>query len=214
MFFTREELVQIEASSQEQLKAIAKHRDRKLDDLHARQRNIVADIDYLAQNKISLLRTAGMSAEDIQREQARLEGSLAQVHEEIRIYGESAPDMLSYYLRFSELIKNASHYFGHALDSERREITTLLFTELVLKDKALVEYEAKDGFSDILARIRVTGSADWTKLEPLCSLESPIFTSARPSRDLPHPRPHCSGLGVGASSCASLWALPCVRRPR
>jgi hypothetical protein len=34
----------------------------------------------------------------------------------------------------------------------------LLFTELVLTNKTLVKYEAKNGFDDILARIRVTGS--------------------------------------------------------
>ena len=160
LHFTDEELLEIEAHSKDQLSVVSERRNKKLADLHAKQRNILADVDYLTQNKVTLLRTGSMTPEDIRSEQGRLEQKLSLVHEEIRIYGESAQDTLNYYLRFSELVKNASLYFEYALDNERHEIVTQMFTELVIKNKTLAKYDAKDGFDDILSRIRLTGSAD------------------------------------------------------
>ena len=51
---------------------------------------------------------------------------------------------------FSELVKNANLYYKHALDSEKREIATQVFSELVFSDKKLANYNAKEGFEALL----------------------------------------------------------------
>jgi hypothetical protein len=99
-----------------------------------------------------------MTPEVITSEEIRLNGLLKSVHEEIRAYGESAQEMLQYVISFSELVKNASLYFQHALDSERRDIATQVFYELVIKNKNVEDYRGKDGFEALLGRVRLSGS--------------------------------------------------------
>lgn len=151
--FSDEELAEINEKAKTELGKISERRDKTLDDLHGKQRIILADLDYIAQNKITLLRTGSMDAETMQSEQSRLEAKLASVAEEIKIYAESAPEMLRYVLAFSELAKNAGLCFEHALDSERREITASVFSELIFKNRELVGYEAREGFAALLGRI-------------------------------------------------------------
>ena len=57
IYFSDVELAYIESKAKTELAAIAKTRDKKLDDLHLRQRTILADIDYLTQNRITLPRS-------------------------------------------------------------------------------------------------------------------------------------------------------------
>ena len=71
--------------------------------------------------------------------------------------------MLRYVITFSELVKNATLYYEHALDSEKREIITQVFSELVFNKRKLVKYKAKDGFEAILNRNWVSGSAARTR---------------------------------------------------
>ena len=156
--FTEEEKAEIERDAKGELAKISEHRDKTLDDLHAKQRTILADIDYIVQNKITLLRTGSMDAEGIMQEQRRLEDKLALVNKDITVYAESEPEMLKYVLTFSELVRDAGLHFEHALDNEKREIATLAFTELVFKDRQLVSYEAQDGFKALLQRKADTDS--------------------------------------------------------
>ncbi|HEV3245052.1 MAG TPA: recombinase family protein [Candidatus Paceibacterota bacterium] len=157
IYFTEDELAEIERRAAVELAAVADQRDKKLQDLHARQRNLLADIEYITQNRISLIRTGGMTPDAVVAEETRLNGALNVVHEEIRAYGESAQEMLRYVISFSELVRNASTYFKYALDSEKREIATQVFYEIVVTDKKVENYVAKDGFDALLRRVGVTG---------------------------------------------------------
>ena len=150
--FTEDELLEIEGVMKSEMSKISKNRDKVMADLQTRQRTINADIDYIVQNKITLLRTGTMDADAIREEQKRLEAKLAVINNEIKVYAESIPEMLRYIMTFSEVVKDAGVYFKFALDSEKREITSLVFTELVFKDRQLISYEANDGFKALLKR--------------------------------------------------------------
>lgn len=152
VYLTDEELHDIEKGAKTELAKIADNRDRTIDDLQKKQRTILADIDYLVQNKVTLLRTGSMDAETIREENVRLESKLALVNAEITAYAESAPEMLNYVITFSEIAKDAGLFFKYALDSEKREIASIVFTELIFKDKELISYTAKDGFEALLQR--------------------------------------------------------------
>ena len=43
-------------------------------------------------------------------------------------------------------------YFKYALDSEKREIATIIFTELVFSNRVLIKYDAYEGFDALLKR--------------------------------------------------------------
>jgi site-specific DNA recombinase len=156
--FTDEELAEIEAGAKEGLARVSAQRDRELADLHAKQRRIAADLSYLAENRVTILRTGVMTAEAVRSDEERLEAELERVNAEIAARGASAQEMLDFTIAFSELVKNASSYFEHALESEKRELTTEVFSELVFKDRRLAKYEAKEGFVALLKRKRQTGS--------------------------------------------------------
>ena len=162
VYFTDEELADIESQARNELDRLSQNRDKKLIDLQTKQRNIMADLDYLTQSRITLMRSSGWTPQYIASEERRLGALLDGVHEEIRIYGESAGEMLKYVIKFSELVKNASLYFKLALDSERQEIATAIFTELIFKDRQLVSYKAKDGFASLLSLKQAVDSDDQT----------------------------------------------------
>ena len=65
---------------------------------------------------------------------------------------ESAEAMLDYVISFSELVKNAYLYYKHALDSEKQELASNVFSELVIYNRKLRSYKAKEGFEALLNR--------------------------------------------------------------
>jgi hypothetical protein len=156
--FTDEELAAIETGAKSGLKQVSAQRDRELQDLHAKQRRIAADLGYLSENRITILRTGVMSPDALRCDEERLKAEMEHVNAEITARAVSAREMLDFTIAFSELVKNASLYFEHALDSERRQLTAEVFLELVFKDRVLVKYNAKDGFDALLRRNRATGS--------------------------------------------------------
>lgn len=157
MYFTDEELIEIEEKTKKGIDTIAIKRNNELDDLHNQKKRVFADLDYLTKNKITLLRTESMGLNDIKRDTDRLTRELADIESKIAIYSESVTEILDYIVSFSELVKNASLYYRFALDSEKHELVKNMFTELVFEDRELVKYEAKDGFDALLARERVNG---------------------------------------------------------
>ena len=158
VYFTDAELLEIEGVMKSEMAKIATNRNKVMDDLQGRQRTIIADIDYIVQNKVTLLRTGAMDADTVREEQKRLEAKLMVVSEEIKTYAESVPEMLKYIMTFSEVVRDAGLYFKYALDSEKREIASLVFGELVFKDRQLISYEARDGFKALLQRRSVSFS--------------------------------------------------------
>ncbi len=149
---TDTEIAETEVYAHRELATIAEERDKKLADFIKRQQNIMANIDYLTQERITLLRTGAMDGQSITQEQARLEGQLAAVQGDIRAYSESAKDMLRFVMTFSALAKEASIHYKLALDSEKRDLVMQVFSELTFVDGRLVNYRAKDGFDALLRR--------------------------------------------------------------
>lgn len=133
-------------------------RNKALDDLYTQQKRVFADLDYLTKNKITLLRTNSMSIESLKSDEDKLTAEMNAINLQIAIYGETAQEMLRYVLTFSELVKNAALYYGFALDSEKRELATEVFTELIFHDGKLAAYKAKDGFDALLKRAVLSGS--------------------------------------------------------
>ena len=124
-----------------------------------------------------------MTPEAVRSEEERLKTDMERVNADITARGASAREMLDFTITFSELVKNASLYFEHALDSEKREITTQIFYELVFKDRTLVKYSAKDGFAALLKRNRATGSPV-TLVYELCDIYPKVRLSMNAVREL------------------------------
>ena len=152
MYFTDKELKEIEAKTKTELGVIAANRNKELDDLHVQQKKWLADMDYLATNKLTLLRTNTMDISAIQDEESRISLKLAEIEVKMRAQAESAEAILDYVISFSELVKNAALYYKHALDTEKQEVAMNVFSELVFDGRKLVSYKAKEGFEALLNR--------------------------------------------------------------
>jgi DNA invertase Pin-like site-specific DNA recombinase len=176
--FTDEELAAIESGAKSGLEKVSAQRDRELEDLHAKQRRIAADRGYLAENRITILRTGAMSPQALKSDEERLKVGMEEVSAEIAARATSAQEMLDFTIAFSELVKNQSLYFDHALDSEKRQLTMEVFSELVFKARSLVKYRAKDGFEALLRRNRITGSPV-TLISELCAIYPAVRLSMR-----------------------------------
>ncbi|NMB47928.1 recombinase family protein [Candidatus Kuenenbacteria bacterium] len=148
--FTDEELMEIEERAKGSLDNINQERNSELDDLNNERKRIYADLNYLTKNKITLLRNNVMSIEDIGEQESKLKQELEMVEQKTAAHKEAAGEMLNYIVTFSELVKNASLYYKHALDSEKREIATQVFSELVFNNKILANYNAKEGFEALI----------------------------------------------------------------
>lgn len=156
--FTDDEVREIERRAKSELGTIAIKRDKELDDLNSQRKKVFGDLDYLMSNKLTLLRTNAMRIEDMLADEQRLNTRLKEIDGKITAYEETAQEMVKYVITFSELVKNASVYYEFALDNEKREIVTEVFTELVFSGRKLDKYTAKEGFEALLCKDWLSGS--------------------------------------------------------
>jgi site-specific DNA recombinase len=150
--FTKDELKEINKRAKTGLDNINTNRSKELDDLNIQRKRVYDDLNYLTKNKITLLRNKAMAIEQINQEEIRLKNELTGIDKKTTAHQEGASEMLKYIVTFSELVKMANLYYKHALDTEKREIATQVFTELIFENKKLVNYVAKDGFKALLER--------------------------------------------------------------
>lgn len=149
--FSEAEIAEIESGAKSGIDKIAAKRESELADLERERKRIYGDLDYLMKNKITLLRNGVSTPEEYAKDVARLEGELTNVRERMNVYQEAAHDMLQYILTFSELVKMASQYYEHALDTEKRELVTQVFSELVFYG-GQYQFSPKDGFLALFSR--------------------------------------------------------------
>jgi site-specific DNA recombinase len=145
------ELAVLETNSRVALDKITEKRNKELADLHRNHCKILDDLDYLAKDKLSLLRTGIYTPHQILEEEGRLTILLAEVKSKIDACSDSAKAMLDYVIAFSELVKNASEYYIYALDTEKRDLAVQVFSELYIESGEL-KYVAKYGYDALLRR--------------------------------------------------------------
>lgn len=168
IYFTDEELAEIEAGAKTGLDKISEKRNNELTDLERERKRIYGDLDYMKKNKITLLRNNVSTIDEYSKDVERLEQELSVNAQKMEIYRESEHEMLKYVITFSELVKMASEYYKHALDSEKREIVAQVFSELILFDLSF-QFIPKDGFSALFLRHEQNKSAQTTLDATSCS---------------------------------------------
>ena len=150
--FTNDEKREIETRANLELDNIDSKRGKELDDLNKERKRIYADLNYLSKNKITLLRNETMSIEHLAEEEKKLNKELDLIEEKTGAHKETAGEILKYIITFSELVKMASTYYKHALDTEKREIATQVFTELTIANGKVLNFKAKEGFEALFKR--------------------------------------------------------------
>ena len=150
--FTDEEKMEIEARANFELDNISVKREKELDDLNNERKRIYADLNYLTKNKLTLLRNGTMSIDDITKDEKRLNKELEEIENKTAAHKEAAGEMLKFIITFSELVKMANLYYEQALDTEKHEIVTQVFSELIIEGKKIASFTAKEGFAALFKR--------------------------------------------------------------
>ncbi len=149
--FTDEEIAEIKARADIGLNRAATMREKQRNDLERTFERVRDDLAYLKRERVTLLRTGAMDPETFASEVQRLELESQEVQKRIGEARESEEEMLKTVLEFSELIKMANLYYKHALDQERHEILTQVFTELALSNDEFT-FIPKGGYLKLFQR--------------------------------------------------------------
>ena len=84
-------------------------------------------------------------------EEGRLNALLKDIEGKMQDFSEPVKTMLDCVISFSELVKHASVYYGHALDVQKRNIVVQVFSELYINDGEL-KYQATEAYNALLQR--------------------------------------------------------------
>jgi site-specific DNA recombinase len=156
IYFSDEEIDEIETRLETKIDNNSENRNSELDDLHIQRKRVHEDMDYLKKNKISLLRHNTMSPKEYRDDYSRLEVELEDIGDKLKVLELKEKEMVEYILTFSELVKMGAEYYKYALDTERLNIISKVFSELIICDKKLKDFEAKDGFQALFSRHKQT----------------------------------------------------------
>ena len=150
--FTEEELREIESGAESGLNRAAAKRDADIEDLNGQKRRVMADLDYLRRNKVTLLREETMSPGEWSEQSQRLLDELAEVDAKLAAYSATEKEMLDFVLHFSDLMKELSTLYARATAQDRRKVVHLVFSELSLNNGKVASYKAKPEFAMLLDR--------------------------------------------------------------
>lgn len=120
--------------------------------MNRQKRRILADLDYLKQNKVTLLREDTMSPGEWSQQSQRLLDELAEVDAKLAAYSATEKEMLDFVLNFSELIKEISTLYARATGQDRRKLVHMVFSELKLNSGKVASYKAKPEFAMLIDR--------------------------------------------------------------
>lgn len=151
LHFTDEELGMIEKEAQGALDNISSEREKELQEKQRLLLKASKDLDYLIKNRITMIRENIMSTKDIVEQEVQLKEQIKTIKQDINSNLETGDEMLKYVISFADLMKNAPFFFENALDNEKHEIVTQIFSELILTNGKL-NYIGKAGFGTLLSR--------------------------------------------------------------
>lgn len=149
--FTDDEIRRIEANAGKALDKLTDRRDKHLEDLRFQKNKTLDNLKYLSDDKLNLLRTGVFTPMQIIEEEGRLKALLQDIERKIKDFSEPVKTMLDCVISFSELVKHASFYFGHALDVQKRNIVIQVFSELYIEHGEL-KYQATEAYNALLQR--------------------------------------------------------------
>ena len=119
-------------------------------DSERKQRRIQEDINYLKQQKVSLLRTEAYSPEEYRQELRRLEEELRGEKEGIGGGCLSSGEISECVISILELLKSARLWYEMALDIEKHDLVRIMGLELRFYGQDLAGFTTKEGFEALL----------------------------------------------------------------
>ena len=150
LFFTDDELAQIDESTKTETALREGKRLERLDEDERKKKKIREDLAYLDANRLTLLKTGAYTPEGIVVEEAKLRRELSMLEE--REHSDAdVRETVKYAVRLSELLKSLCLYCSNGKSEEKEEIIRTTFSELTITEN-VVDYQCQTGFQFLAAR--------------------------------------------------------------
>ena len=151
LYFTDDELVEINARTTTDIALLESRRHRDLEKKERRKKKLREDLKYLRTEKLPLLKTGVYTPEALMEEERRLEQELALLKDEEDTSNVAMHEAFKDVIKLSELLKNAYSYYENANSREKEEIIRIVFSELTVSGDTL-QYRCKNGFQALESR--------------------------------------------------------------
>jgi site-specific DNA recombinase len=152
--FNEKELAEIDARDKSDISVQEEERRKRLDEYARRKRKVREDIDYLRENRLSLLKSGVYSPEGFVNEENKLNHELNQIEGAEQASEASMRETLKDIVKLSELLKHGSAYYEIANSKEKEQFMALIFSELCFSGNTLT-YQCKNGFMALQNRFFV-----------------------------------------------------------
>ena len=148
---TPEELRELEIEGNAALTEVSTQREAAVASLSRELQKLRADLDYIARERWTLLRTGAVQPDALRLEENRLGRAIADLEKRLVPYRVPVKDMIEEVRSSTELIRSLPSYYQQALGIEKHALLSTAFTELIF-DGGILKYRAKDGFGVLLGR--------------------------------------------------------------
>ncbi len=145
LYYCDEELSEINKRVNEDVSVFETQRLNEIEQLQRHQKKIREELTYLRTNKLTLLRTGAYSPEDYLCEESTLNQRLDDLATKIQASDASMHEVMKDLVILSELVKETHKYYSFANPDEKKQIISLLFSELTLSGETLM-FKCKKGF--------------------------------------------------------------------
>ncbi len=143
--FTDSELKEIDNRVREDISELVNEQEQEQALIDSRKKKLRADLKYLRENKIHLLRSGAFKVEDYVKEESFFKSELADLEQQENRNEARVDQVVKDTIILSELLKDAYLYYILANPTEKQQIIVKIFSELTLFDNTL-NYKCREGF--------------------------------------------------------------------
>jgi site-specific DNA recombinase len=145
LYFTDEEIEQMDAKAGTDIALLEVKRQKELDQIERQKKKIREDLSYIRSNKLTLLKTGVYTPEGLIEEENKLNDELLALQDKEQVSDVAMHETMKDVQKLSELVKNVIPYYKFAKPHEKEQIVRVIFSELYVAENAL-EYKCKKGF--------------------------------------------------------------------
>ena len=135
--FTEPELATFEARLQQDISSNDAKRKGMADEAERRKKRLRADLSYLRDNKLPLLKSGVYTFETYAEDEVRLTRELQLLQNEPTVSAADSSETMQQVVKVSELLKTVAQHYEIANSTEREQFARIIFSELQLSEKGL-----------------------------------------------------------------------------
>lgn len=145
LYFTDEEIEQMDARAGTDIALLEEKRQKELDKVERKKKKVREDLAYIRSNKLTLLKTGVYTPEGLIEEEEKLNDELSELQNEEQASDVAMHETMKEVQKLSELIKNVAIYYQFAKPHEKEQIVRVIFSELYISQDTL-QFKVKKGF--------------------------------------------------------------------